>query len=119
MNIRLWKNTAWKPIGTIGQREERSLQYREKLINKYIHSNKIRRIANHRHLPKYILNSNKRKQDQIVSRHNKKINKEANTGIREEHVKDKERVIEDIQVREEEESNYKKKKNTKVHEEEK
>lgn len=36
----------------------------------------------HRHLPKYILNAKKRRQDQVKSRFNKKVNKEANTGIR-------------------------------------
>lgn len=47
-----------------------------------MHSSKIRRINNHRHLPKYILNANKRKQDQSASKYNKRINKEANTGMK-------------------------------------
>jgi len=75
MNIRLWKSIAWRPLGVVGAREERAIEYRDKLINKYIHSNKIRRINNHRHLPKYILNANKRKQDQVASHHNKRLNK--------------------------------------------
>jgi len=75
MNIRVWKSVAWRPTGTVNTREERSIQYREKLIEKYSHSSKIRRIANYRHLPKYIINANKRKQDQAVSRYNKKMNK--------------------------------------------
>ena len=29
----------------------------------------------HRHLPKYILNAKKRRQEQLVSKHNKKVNK--------------------------------------------
>lgn len=29
----------------------------------------------HRHLPKYILNAKKKKQEQVVSKFNKKINK--------------------------------------------
>ena len=36
----------------------------------------------HRHLPKYIVNAKKRKQDQVISKYNKKINKQANTGIK-------------------------------------
>lgn len=82
MNIRIWKNVAWRPVGVISEREDRAIEYREKLIAKYIHSNRIRRIAHHRHLPKYILNANLKKQDQRVSRHQKQINKEANTGIK-------------------------------------
>jgi hypothetical protein len=66
------------------------------LVNKYIYSNRIRKIANYRHLPKYILNANKRKQDQNVSRHNKKLNKEANTGTRSEKQADKALLVENI-----------------------
>jgi hypothetical protein len=68
------------------------------LIDKYIHSNKIRRIANHRHLPKYILNANKRKQDQTVSKHNKRLNKEANTGIKDDKIVDKLLTVENIYI---------------------
>jgi hypothetical protein len=68
------------------------------LIGKYIHSNKIRRIANHRHLPKYILNANKRRQDQNVSKHNKRLNKQANTGIKDERPVDKVLAVENIEI---------------------
>lgn len=101
MNIRLWKSVAWRPTGTVNTREERAIEYREKLIGKYIHSNKIRRIANYRHLPKYILNANKRQQDQTVSRYNKKLNKEANTGIKEDRLADKAIAVENIEIPEE------------------
>lgn len=96
MNIRIWKSISYKPVGSINAREERAIDYREKLIAKYIHSNKIRKIANYRHLPKYILNAKKRKLDQNVSKHNKQINKEANTGIKEHKEVDKKAVIEGI-----------------------
>ena len=61
MNLRMWKSVAWRPTGKVNMREERATEYRDKLIEKYKDSNKIRRINNHRHLPKYILNANKRK----------------------------------------------------------
>lgn len=32
MNMRLWKSIAWKPTGNQSQREERSIQYSDKLI---------------------------------------------------------------------------------------
>lgn len=101
MNIRLWKSIAWRPTGTVNTREERATQYREKLIEKYSHSNKIRRIANYRHLPKYIINANKRKQDQTASRYNKKINREANTGVITQAKPDKEQLIEQIEIKQE------------------
>ena len=66
-----------------------------------MHTNKIRRIHNHRHLPKYILNAKKRRQDQAESKFNKRVNKEANTGIKEEVVKLKEAIVEDIEFKEE------------------
>lgn len=83
MNIRIWKSIAYKPTGVINQRENRAIEYRQKLVEKYIHTSKIRRIHNHRHLPKYIMNGKKRIQDQAESKFNKRINKEANTGIKE------------------------------------
>lgn len=110
MNIRLWKTVAWRPTGAVGTREERAIEYREKLIGKYVHSNKIRRINNHRHLPKYILNANKRKQDQVASRFNKKLNKEANTGVKEDRPVDKAAAVENIEVREEEQKQTKRRK---------
>ena len=51
-------------------------------------------------MPKYILNAKKRKQDQTVSKFNKKINKEANTGIKEERVPDKYKAVEKIEIEE-------------------
>jgi hypothetical protein len=52
-------------------------------------------------LPKYILNANKRKQDQTSSRYNKRANKEANTGVIEERRPDKEQLVEDLGIAEE------------------
>lgn len=54
----------------------------------------------HRHLPKYILNAKKRRQDQVVSKHNKKINKEANTGIKQEQIPQKEKAVDKIEIQE-------------------
>lgn len=62
MNIRLWKNEASQPIGVIGERQKRSLEYRKKLLDKFGQNRKIKRIVMHRHLPKYILNAKKRQQ---------------------------------------------------------
>ena len=64
-------------------------------------SNKIRKIANHRHLPKYILNKNKRSQDQGASKLRKRVNREANTGQREDIIASKKKLVEHIEVEEE------------------
>lgn len=52
----------------------------------------------HRHLPKYILNAKKKKQDQVVSKFNKRINKQANTGVKEEMKPEKIQAVEGIQI---------------------
>lgn len=75
MNLRLWKNQPSKPTGVMNEREKRAIQYRKKLLEKFGENRKIKRILMHRHLPKYILNAKKRRQDQIESKYNKKINK--------------------------------------------
>lgn len=71
-------------------------------MEKYKNSNKIRRIAAHRHLPKYILNANQRKQDQSASRLQKKLNREANTGEAEGQKGQKKGLVEGIEIPEEE-----------------
>jgi len=81
MNIRMWKSVAWRPTGKVSTREGRAAEYRGKLIDKYKDSNKIRRINHHRHLPKYILNANQRKQEMGAKRLKKRHNREANTGV--------------------------------------
>lgn len=61
MNIRIWKSEASRPVGVVSERENRAIEYRSALVNKFKHNNQIRRIANHRHLPKYIRNANKKR----------------------------------------------------------
>lgn len=81
MNLRMWKTVAWRPTGKVSVREERAGEYRDKLIEKYKDSNKIRRINSHRHLPKYLVNANQRKLEKGAKRLRKKQNREANTGL--------------------------------------
>lgn len=80
------------------------------MLDKFRESRKIKRIVAYRHLPKYILNAKKRKQDQTVSKFNKRINKEANTGIKEERLPEKFRAVEKMEI---EEKKYKRSKNQK------
>ena len=45
------------------------------MIDKFGEIKKIKRIIMHRYLSKYILNAKKKKQEQVVSKVNNKINK--------------------------------------------
>lgn len=100
MNVRMWKSEASRPTGNINEREKRALEYRKKLLDKFGENRKIKKILMHRHLPKYILNAKKRRQEQLVSRHNKKLNKEANTGVKEDILPDKMQAIEKMELEE-------------------
>ncbi|XP_061632524.1 DDB1- and CUL4-associated factor 13 [Phyllopteryx taeniolatus] len=52
MNIRLWKANASEKLGVLAPREREATNYRHKLREKFKHFPQIRRIAQHRHLPK-------------------------------------------------------------------
>lgn len=53
-NIRIWKANAARPIGVLHPREKRALEYKDQLKKRYKHLPEIRRISNHRHLPRSI-----------------------------------------------------------------
>jgi len=59
MNLRLWKARASEKLGIIKNRERTSLQYQEKLKEKYSSHPQISRIARHKHVPKHVLNATK------------------------------------------------------------
>jgi len=74
MNLRLWKARASEKLGIIKNKERESLQYKEKLKEKYSMHPKISRIHRHHHVPKYVLNA---KREHIKIK-NSKLKKEAN-----------------------------------------
>lgn len=74
MNLRLWKARASEKLGIIRPRERTSLQYKEKLKEKYSMHPKISRIHRHHHVPKYILNA---KREHVIIK-NSERKKEAN-----------------------------------------
>eukprot|EP00088_Acartia_fossae_P004693 TRINITY_DN1201_c0_g1_i4.p1 TRINITY_DN1201_c0_g1~~TRINITY_DN1201_c0_g1_i4.p1 ORF type:complete len:450 (-),score=116.56 TRINITY_DN1201_c0_g1_i4:30-1379(-) len=59
MNLRLWKARASEKLGIIKNRERNSLQYQEKLKEKYSLHPKVSRIQRHRHVPKHVLNASR------------------------------------------------------------
>lgn len=98
MNLRVWKSQASVPIGQLSDRQERALNYRTKLVEKFKHSNKIRRISKYRHLPKYILNARKQNQEQAEKRFRKNQNVVANTGKQQERVAEKEKKVDKMEI---------------------
>jgi len=75
-NIRIWKARASQKIAKMSVREEKKMQYRESLKKRFGHLPELRRIANHRHLPKSIKKakdlSELQKQSQRKKTENKK-----------------------------------------------
>lgn len=53
-NIRLWKARSSEKIGQLSAREETSLQYRQALVQKYVHLPEVKRISKSRRVPKFI-----------------------------------------------------------------
>jgi len=51
-NLRLWKTVASKPLRKLTQREERKINYLNKLKQRFGHIRSIRSIMNHRHVPR-------------------------------------------------------------------
>lgn len=78
MNIRIWKSKPSKPLGIIQKRHENTLNYRETIKEKFKYVKEIKRIANHRNLPKYVLTSKKRKYEQKLKKFRINKNMELN-----------------------------------------
>lgn len=74
MCLRLWKAHASEKLGILKDRERVSLQYAEKLKEKYRNHPQVSRIARHRQVPKHVMNAQK---ELRVIRQSKK-RKEAN-----------------------------------------
>lgn len=78
-NIRIWKNDPSRKIGPVGKREERVINYRKKLVDKYKFARKVKDLKK-AHLPKYIMNENRKRQVMAESKHRKQVNMEINNG---------------------------------------
>mmetsp|Transcript_8400 Transcript_8400/g.15271 ORF Transcript_8400/g.15271 Transcript_8400/m.15271 type:complete len:509 (-) Transcript_8400:52-1578(-) len=53
-NIRLWKARSSEKIGQLSTREETSLQYRQALVQKYVHLPDVKRISKSRRVPGFV-----------------------------------------------------------------
>lgn len=76
-NIRIWKSDPARKVGPVGKREQRSIQYRKALIEKFKYSKKVKGLKK-AHLPKYLLNAKRKKQIMSEAKHRKIVNSELN-----------------------------------------
>lgn len=74
MNIRIWKAKAAQKLGKLTNREQKSLDYLEKLKEKYQHHPQILRISRHRNIPGAIRGSAKAKREILQTRRRKRQN---------------------------------------------
>lgn len=91
-NIRMWKADPSKKIGPVGKREERSMNYRKKLLEKFKYARQIKDLKK-THLPKYLLNAKHKRQVMAESKHRKMENLQYNNPgeYEERNVSEKER----------------------------
>ncbi|KAM9805650.1 DDB1- and CUL4-associated factor 13 [Syngnathus typhle] len=79
MNIRLWKAAASEKLGVLTPREKEATNYRLKLREKFKHFPQIRRIAQHRHLPKGVYDQSKQLKEMKEARRRKEKNVRAHS----------------------------------------
>ncbi|NXJ29223.1 DCA13 factor, partial [Dicrurus megarhynchus] len=75
MNIRLWKANASEKLGVLAPREKAAMNYNQKLKEKFQFHPQIRRIAQHRHLPKSIYCQIKEQRIMREARRRKELNR--------------------------------------------
>jgi WD repeat and SOF domain-containing protein 1 len=74
MNIRIWKANASEKLGPLAPREKDAMRYNEALKQKYSTHPQIKRIANHRQVPRYVY----RQQDLLKAARAKERRKDTN-----------------------------------------
>ena len=60
-NVRVWKARASAKLGVMGAREQEARDYRDRLVERFGAVEEVRRIHQHRHVPKAVLNAKKLK----------------------------------------------------------
>lgn len=74
-NIRLWKANAAKQAGILLPREKQAQEYQDTLKKRYGHLSEVRRIEQHKHVPKVIMKTKSRKQEMRNSANRKENNR--------------------------------------------
>lgn len=74
-NIRLWKANASEKLIVTHYREKSSLEYKAKLREKYKHHPQVKRIAKHRHIPRYLYHAREEKRGILEKEQRKQQNR--------------------------------------------
>lgn len=74
-NLRLWKSKANEQLGQLTKREEKSMNYRSALVNKYKHLPEVKKIHKSRKTPRAIKNQTKQAIIQKESADRKQANR--------------------------------------------
>ena len=77
--VRLWKARASEKMGILKDRQRTSLNYNEKLKEKFAHHPQIKRIARHRQVPKHVVNASREHKIIKESQKRKEANKRAHS----------------------------------------
>ncbi|KAL7672442.1 hypothetical protein ACOME3_007326 [Neoechinorhynchus agilis] len=80
MDIRIWKANASEKLGLLAPREREALAYAENLKEKFADFPMIKRIAHHRHVPKFILNAQRERHIMLQSEYRKAANRKLHAG---------------------------------------
>ena len=63
--VRIWKARASDKLGKANARERQKSEYSEKLKKRFSETKEIRRIANHRHLPRVLMKQKRQRQEDL------------------------------------------------------
>jgi WD repeat and SOF domain-containing protein 1 len=66
-NVRIWKSNASKKIGPVSTKERQSIEYRQKLVEKWSSTKEVRAVKERRHVPGSVHNAVKLKRDMVES----------------------------------------------------
>jgi hypothetical protein len=75
----IWKSNASKKIGPISTKERQSIEYRQKLVEKWSTSKEVRSVAERRFVPASIHSTTKLKRDMIEAQKVKEDRRRAHT----------------------------------------
>jgi WD repeat and SOF domain-containing protein 1 len=78
-NIRVWKSVANESIKILNKREVDAREYSKRLVEKYQFMPEIKKIINHKHVPKYVINKKREIKIKKDSIKRKFKNKEKNS----------------------------------------
>jgi WD repeat and SOF domain-containing protein 1 len=73
--IRIWKSQRSEPLRNLTRKEEKSLQYNEKLLERYKDMEEVRKIHQKRHIPRLVLADAKLQQEQREALERRQRNK--------------------------------------------